>query len=133
MKDTFWNICLFLNPLSAKPGYIRYFRKILPFLLKSRFLLLSLHRYTKWICRFDSPLKSFFFIKFLVIFKKCSALKGLIINESFHAKNISLQITMKQKYLLNCLSTSCLSCQLIYKLYSNNVNKNYKEKMKNKK
>ena len=34
----------------------RDFRKILPFLLKSRFLLLSLHLYTKWICGFDSPL-----------------------------------------------------------------------------
>ena len=44
------------NPLSADPGYIRDFRKILPFLLKSRFLLLSLHLYTKWICGFDSPI-----------------------------------------------------------------------------
>ena len=45
-----------VNPLSADPGYIRDFRKILPFLLKSRFLLLSLHLYTKRICGFDSPL-----------------------------------------------------------------------------
>ena len=45
-----------LNPLSADPGYIRDFRKILPFLLKSRFLLLSLHLYTKWICGFDAPI-----------------------------------------------------------------------------
>ena len=50
----FWKFLF--NPLSADPGYIRDFRKILPFLLKSRFLLLSLHLYTKWICGFDSPL-----------------------------------------------------------------------------
>ena len=41
----FWKFLF--NPLSADPGYIRDFRKILPFLLKSRFLLLSLHLYTK--------------------------------------------------------------------------------------
>ena len=46
----------FFNPLRPNPVYIRDFRKILPFLLKSRFLLLSLHLYTKWVCRFDSPL-----------------------------------------------------------------------------
>ena len=47
---------LYLNPCGADPVHRRDFRKILPFLLKSRFLLLSLHLYTKWICGFDSPL-----------------------------------------------------------------------------
>ena len=49
-------IRLNLNTLTAENGYFRYFRKILPFLLKSRFLLPSLLLYTKWICRFDSAL-----------------------------------------------------------------------------
>ena len=86
------------NPLRPNPGHVRDFRKILPLLQKSRFLLLSLRLHTKWVCAFDSPLNfeetgakkvpskrhqkvgkfTFFFIKYLVIFKKCSGLKGLI-------------------------------------------------------
>ena len=45
-----------LNPLRPNPGHIRDFRKILPVLLKSRFLILYLHLHTKWVCAFDSPL-----------------------------------------------------------------------------
>ena len=55
-QQTYWvhgfSKCL-SNPLTIGDGYIRHFRKILPFLLKSRVLLLSLHLYTKQICEFD--------------------------------------------------------------------------------
>ena len=55
-QQTYWvhvfSKCL-SNPLTIGDGYIRHFRKILPFLLKSRVLLLSLHLYTKQICGFD--------------------------------------------------------------------------------
>ena len=44
------------NPLRIGDGYIRHFRKILPFLLKSRVFLLSLDLYTKRICGFNSAL-----------------------------------------------------------------------------
>ena len=44
------------NPLRPNPGYIQDFRKVLPFLLKSRFVLLSLRLHTKRVCGFDSPL-----------------------------------------------------------------------------
>ena len=44
------------NPLTIGDEYIRYFRKILPFLLKSRVLLPSLHLYTKPIYGFDLAL-----------------------------------------------------------------------------
>ena len=52
-QQTYWvhafSKCL-SNPLTIGDGYIRHFRKILPFLLKSRVLLLSLHLYTTQIC-----------------------------------------------------------------------------------
>ena len=55
-QQTYWvhafSKCL-SNPLTIGDGYIRHFRKILPFLLKSRVLLLSLHLYTTQICGFD--------------------------------------------------------------------------------
>ena len=58
-QQTYWvhvfSKCL-SNPLTQGDGYIRHFSKILPFILKTRVLLLSLHLYTKRICGFDSAL-----------------------------------------------------------------------------
>ena len=58
-QQTYWvhvfSKCL-SNPLTIGDGYISHFKKILPFILKARILLLSLHLYIKQIWGFHSAL-----------------------------------------------------------------------------
>ena len=92
------------NPLTIGDGCIPHFKKILPFILKARVLLLSLHLYTKTIMRvrfsinvrinrnqiggidgdWASPKRhqklrkfAFFTIKLLVTFKKVIRSQGI--------------------------------------------------------